>query len=57
MWLPPTQIENQLFGSANRQVMHRAHEVASETMEKVQDVAQEVKSTASEEARAKGLTI
>jgi len=57
LWLPPTQIENQLFGSANRQVMDRAHEVASETMEKVQDVAQEVKSTVSEGARAKGLTV
>jgi len=57
LWLPPTQVENQLLGKANQQVMHRAQEVASDTIEKVQDVAQEVKSTVSEEARAKGLTV
>jgi len=57
LWLPPTQVENQLLGKANQQVMNRAQEVASDTMEKVQDVAQEVKSTVSEEARAKGLTV
>ena len=37
--------------------MGRAQEVASETIEKVQDVAQEVKSTVTEEVRAKGLTV
>jgi len=57
LWLPPTQVENQLLGKANQQVMGRAQEVASETIEKVQDVAQEVKATASEEARSKGLTV
>ena len=57
LWLPPTQVENQLMGKANQQVMGRAQEVASETIEKVQDVAQEVKSTVSEESRAKGLTV
>jgi ElaB/YqjD/DUF883 family membrane-anchored ribosome-binding protein len=57
LWLPPTQVENQLLGKTNEQVMGRAQEVASETMEKVQDVAQEVKSTVTEEARSKGLTV
>ena len=57
LWLPPTQVENQLLGKANQQVINRAQEVASDTVEKVRDVAHEVKSTASEEARAKGLTV
>lgn len=57
LWLPPTQTENQLMGSTNDQLMGRAQEVATETIEKVQDVAQEVRSTAKEEARAKGLTV
>jgi ElaB/YqjD/DUF883 family membrane-anchored ribosome-binding protein len=54
---PVTQVENQLMGSANEQVMSRAQEVASETMEKVEGVAKEVRSTASEEARSQGLTV
>jgi hypothetical protein len=45
------------MGSTNDQLMGRAQEVATETIEKVQDVAQEVRSTAKEEARAKGLTV
>ena len=57
LWLPPTQLENQMMGAANAQVMGRAQEVASETMEKVQDVAQEVRTTVKEEAQAKGLTV
>ena len=57
LWLPPTQVESQLMGSARGQVMDRAQEVASETMEKVQDVAQEVRTTVKEEVQAKGLTV
>jgi len=57
LWLPPTQVENRLMGSAHEQVMGRAQEIASETMEKVQDVAQEVRTTVKEEAEAKGLTV
>ncbi|HZO27690.1 MAG TPA: DUF3618 domain-containing protein [Chloroflexota bacterium] len=57
LWLPPTQLENQMMGAANAQVMGRAQEVASETMEKVQGVAQEVRTTVKEEAQAKGLTV
>jgi ElaB/YqjD/DUF883 family membrane-anchored ribosome-binding protein len=57
LWLPPTQVENQLMGTANEQVMSRAQDMASETMEKVQDVAQEVRTTVKEEVQAKGLTV
>ena len=57
LWLPSTQVESQLMGSARGQVMDRAQEVASETMQKVQDVAQEVRSTVKEEVQAKGLTV
>jgi len=57
LWLPPTQVENRLMGTANEQVMSRAQDMASETMEKVQDVAQEVRTTVKEEAQAKGLTV
>jgi ElaB/YqjD/DUF883 family membrane-anchored ribosome-binding protein len=57
LWLPPTQVENQLMGTANEQVMSRAQDMASETMEKVQDVAQEVRTTLKEEVQAKGLTV
>jgi ElaB/YqjD/DUF883 family membrane-anchored ribosome-binding protein/vacuolar-type H+-ATPase subunit H len=56
-WLPSTQVENNLLGQANQQVMSRAQSVASDTLEKVQDVAQEVKSTVTEEVREKGLTV
>jgi len=57
LWLPSTQVENQLMGSASEQVMSRAQDMASETMEKVQDVAQEVRTTVKEEVQAKGLTV
>lgn len=57
LWLPATQVENRLMGSANEKVMDRAQEAASEAMEKVQGVAKEVKSTVAEEARAQGLTV
>jgi len=56
-WLPPTQLEHQMMGRANHQVMGRAQEMAHDTIEKVQDVAQEVRTTVTEEARAKGLTV
>jgi ElaB/YqjD/DUF883 family membrane-anchored ribosome-binding protein len=57
LWLPPTEVESHLMGSARGQVMDRAQEVASETMDKVQDVAQEVRSTLKEEVQTKGLTV
>jgi len=57
LWLPSTQLESLLMGPAHEQVMDRAQEVASDTMEKVQGVAQEVRATVKEEAQAKGLTV
>jgi ElaB/YqjD/DUF883 family membrane-anchored ribosome-binding protein/vacuolar-type H+-ATPase subunit H len=57
LWLPPTQLENRIIGPADEQVMSRAQDMATETIEKVQDVAQEVRSTVKEEAQAKGLTV
>jgi ElaB/YqjD/DUF883 family membrane-anchored ribosome-binding protein len=57
MWLPPTQVEQQLMGPAREQAMGRAQDVATETIEKVGDVVEEVRTTASEQAREKGLTV
>ena len=57
LWLPTTQAENQLMGKAHDQAMDKVQQVASDTIDKVEDVAQEVRSTAREEARSKGLTV
>jgi ElaB/YqjD/DUF883 family membrane-anchored ribosome-binding protein len=57
LWLPTTQMESQLMGSARGQVMDRAQEVANQTIDKVQDVAREVRSTLKEEVQAKGLAV
>ena len=57
LWLPTTQTENQLMGTASDRAMGKVQQVASETIEKVEEVAQEVGSTAREEARSKGLTV
>jgi ElaB/YqjD/DUF883 family membrane-anchored ribosome-binding protein len=56
-WLPTTQVEQQLMGPAHDQAMERVQAVASETIDKVEDVAREVRSTVREEARSKGLTV
>jgi ElaB/YqjD/DUF883 family membrane-anchored ribosome-binding protein len=55
--LPATQTENQLMGRTRSKVVGRAQEMTSETVEKVQEVAQEVTSTAREEAKTRGLTV
>jgi ElaB/YqjD/DUF883 family membrane-anchored ribosome-binding protein len=57
LWLPTTQVENQLMGKAHDQAMDKVQRVAGDTMDKVEDVAQEVRSTVKEEARSKGLTV
>jgi len=57
LWLPTTQIENELMGQANDQAMRKVQKVASDTIDKVEDVAQEVRSTVREEAHSKGLTV
>jgi len=50
LWLPSTQIENQMMGSARDQVMDRAQSVASDTMEKVQAVAGDTMETVQDAA-------
>lgn len=57
LWLPPTQVESQIMGKAHDQAMDKVQQVASDTMDKVEGVAQEVRSTAREEARSQGLTV
>jgi len=68
LWLPPTTLESKIMGSAHDQVMGRAQEVASDTMEKVQavagetmdkvqDAAKDVRSTLKEGAQSQGLTV
>lgn len=57
LWLPTTQVENQLMGKAHDQTMDKVQQVASDTIDKVEDVAQEVRTTVREEARSKGLTV
>jgi len=58
--VPQTERENQLMGEARDNLVGRAQEVASDTMEKVQRVASEVtdeaKQTVKEQAREQGLT-
>jgi len=55
--LPATRTEDQLLGTSRDRVMGRAQQMTSETMDKVQNVAQEVKTTATEQARSQGLTV
>ena len=57
LWLPTTQVEHQLMGKAHDQAMDRVQRVASDTIDKVEDVAQEVRTTIREEAQSKGLTV
>jgi ElaB/YqjD/DUF883 family membrane-anchored ribosome-binding protein len=58
--LPQTERENQLMGEARDQLVGRAQELASDTIDKVQRVAGEVasdaKETVKEQAREQGLT-
>jgi hypothetical protein len=43
------------MGSAHDQAMERVQQVANDTIDKVESVAQEVRSTVKEEARSQGL--
>lgn len=58
--LPQTERENQIMGEARDNLVERAQEVASDTIEKVQRVAGEAasdaKQTVQEQAREQGLT-
>lgn len=55
--LPPTQTEDQLVGRSRDQMMGKAQQAASQAVDKVQSVAQEVQHTATREAQAQGLTV
>jgi hypothetical protein len=55
--LPRTQSEDQIMGSTRDRVMGQAKDVTSQTMDKVQGLAQEVQTTVSEQAKAQGLTV
>jgi len=55
--LPSTHAEDQLLGSTRDQVMGRASQMTSDAMDKVQNVAQEVHTTVTQEARTQGLTV
>ena len=54
--LPETEQERHLMGDARERVMTRVQEVGAETVDKVQQVAQEAGRTVMEEAKAQGLT-
>jgi len=55
--LPSTATEDHLAGTTRDRVMGRAQHMTSEAMDKVQNVAQEVQATATNEARSQGLTV
>lgn len=55
--MPSTSTEDQLIGASRDRVMGRAQRMTSEAMDKVQNVAQEVQATATNEARSQGLTV
>ena len=57
LMLPPTQKEDQLVGATRDQLMGKAQQAASQAVDKVESVAQEVQHTASREAQARGLTV
>lgn len=57
LMLPKTAQEDQLMGEARDNLIGKAQEVAQETIEKVQGVAEEVQETAKTEARNQGLTV
>lgn len=55
MALPGTQRENEVMGEARDNLMQQARSTTEETVQKVQRVAEEMKSTAEDEARSQGL--
>jgi ElaB/YqjD/DUF883 family membrane-anchored ribosome-binding protein len=55
--LPSTRTEDQLVGATRDRAMGRAQDMTSEAMDKVQNVAKEVQTTASKEAQNQGLTV
>jgi len=55
--LPPTQTEDQLVGKSRDQMMGKAQRAASDAIDKVQGIADEVQHTATREAQAQGLTV
>jgi len=55
LMLPETQQEKQLLGEARDQLVGKVQDVASQTMEKVGQVADEVQNTVKREAEDKGL--
>jgi len=57
LMLPPTQTEDQFVGASRDRVMGKAQQAASDAVDKVQSVAQEVQHTANREAQAQGLTV
>ena len=55
MALPSTQREDEMLGEARDNLVQQARSTTEETVQKVQRVAEEMKSTAEEEARSEGL--
>jgi len=54
--IPSTRIENHYMGEARANLVQKASETAREAMDKVQQVAGEVKQTVQEQVKEKGLT-
>ena len=57
LMLPPTQTEDQFVGASRDRLIGKAQQAASDAVDKVQSVAQEVQHTAGREAQAQGLTV
>ncbi len=54
--IPSTKVENQYMGEARNNLLQKAESTARDTVEKVQQVAGQVKETVKEEAKNQGLT-
>jgi ElaB/YqjD/DUF883 family membrane-anchored ribosome-binding protein len=54
--LPSTRVENHLMGEARANLVQKASETAREAIDKVQQVAGEVKQTVQDKAKEQGLT-
>ena len=54
--IPSTRVENHLMGEARENLMYKASETAREAIDKVQQVAGEVKQTVQDKAAEQGLT-
>ncbi|MEO8072387.1 MAG: DUF3618 domain-containing protein [Acidobacteriota bacterium] len=54
--IPSTKIENQYMGEARNNLLQKAEVTARDAVEKVQQVAGQVKETVKEEAKSQGLT-